>query len=115
MFQTVQPLRRKPAVRPLLAVALAQSAAGSLLAFAQHGPQAAAQPAIRQPAGQSNQGCEAQATLGNRAKSPFNPNRVVPIRIPNIGFATTFQTIPSLATVFCWLPDPLNFRWTGQI
>src|ERR1017187_1388058 len=47
LFQTKQPLRRKPSVGPPSAVGLTQSVAGSLLPFAQHRPPASPQPSVR--------------------------------------------------------------------
>src|SRR5437867_3883167 len=47
VFQTKQPSRRKPSVGPPSAVGLTQPVAGPLLPFAQHRPQASAQPAVR--------------------------------------------------------------------
>src|SRR5439155_600215 len=47
VFQTKQPLRRKPPVGPPSAVGLAQPVAGPFLPFAQHRPQASPQPAVR--------------------------------------------------------------------
>src|SRR6266699_3719812 len=46
VFQTKQPLRRKPSVRPLLAVLFAQPESGPFLPFAQHRPKAAAHPSV---------------------------------------------------------------------
>src|SRR5439155_7638772 len=47
VFQTKQPSHRKPSVGPPSAVGLTQPVAGPLLPFAQHRPQASAQPAVR--------------------------------------------------------------------
>src|ERR1017187_5064175 len=47
LFQTKQPLRRKPSVGPPSAVGLPPSVAGSLLPFAQHRPPASPQPSVR--------------------------------------------------------------------
>src|SRR5674476_937950 len=49
VFQTKQPLRRKPSVGPLSAVGLASPVARSLLPLAQHRPQATPQPAVQSP------------------------------------------------------------------
>src|SRR5205809_2257947 len=47
VFQTKQPLRRKPPVGPPSAVGLAQLVAGPFLPFALHRPQASPQLAVR--------------------------------------------------------------------
>src|SRR5437016_13348657 len=47
VFQTKQPSRRKPSVRPSSAVGLIQPVAGPFLPFAQHRPQASPQPTVR--------------------------------------------------------------------
>src|SRR5438034_7075934 len=47
VFQTKQPLPRKPSVGPPSAVGLAQPVAGPFLPFAQQRPQASPQPAVR--------------------------------------------------------------------
>src|SRR5512142_2079941 len=47
VFQTKQPLRRKPTVGPPAVIGFAPSVAGSLFPFAQHRPQATAQPLVR--------------------------------------------------------------------
>ena len=47
VFQTQQPLRPKPAVRPPSAVGFAQPLTGPLLPFAQQRPQASPQPSVR--------------------------------------------------------------------
>src|SRR5881397_3205846 len=47
VFQTKQPLGRKPSVRPLFTVRFAQPVAGPFLPLAQHRPKASPQPSIR--------------------------------------------------------------------
>src|SRR5512134_1141974 len=47
VFQTKQPLPRKPSVGPSLTVGLAQPISGSFLPFAQHCPKASSQPPVR--------------------------------------------------------------------
>src|SRR5262245_64404737 len=47
VFQTKQPLRRKPSIGPSSAVGFTQPVTGPFLPFAQHRPQASPPPSVR--------------------------------------------------------------------